>query len=165
MRPLRELTLILLVLAGAILASQVPRFVQEYEQRLGGALQVAQANVERDEGLARARNLAIADYLRQLEAEGPLAREQADGIRARALQYAELRRQAEELAGSSRLVRPVVLARAHDPDLLRATWEKYEVTLTFDLAFGAIGLLVGWLINSILWLPFGYRHRAFGIRQ
>jgi len=41
MRPLRELTLILLALAGALLLSQLPGYVSAYEQRLGGAVDEA----------------------------------------------------------------------------------------------------------------------------
>jgi hypothetical protein len=57
----------------------------------------------------------------------------------------------------------VVLTRTYDQSLLRATWNQFAVTATFDPAFGGIGLLLGWLLNALLWalVP---RRRAYAGR-
>jgi hypothetical protein len=66
MRALQELTLIVAILAGTIGGSQVPRFVQEYEQRLGGASQEADRQLAEYRRIAEATGQPFADYLRQL---------------------------------------------------------------------------------------------------
>ena len=68
MRALQELTLVVAILAGAIGGSQVPRFVQEYEQRLGGASQEAGRQLAAYRRVAEAAGQPFADYLRRLTA-------------------------------------------------------------------------------------------------
>jgi len=61
MRALQELTLIVAILAGTMEGSQVPRFVQEYEQRLGGASQEADRQLAEYRRIAEAAGQPFAD--------------------------------------------------------------------------------------------------------
>ena len=63
MRLFRDTTLVVLALLGAIALSQVPRFVQEYEQRLGGALQEARRQLGQYEILGAKRGRTAGDAL------------------------------------------------------------------------------------------------------
>jgi len=49
------------------------------------------------------------------------------------------------------------LLQHNDPELLRASWAAYQPSPSLDLEFGAIGLLLGWLVNALLWALFGPR--------
>lgn len=156
MRFFRDLTLLVLVLGGAIGFSQVPRFVQEYEQRLGGALQEAQRQLARFDALALGQGVPLAALGRRLEESadpavagmGRVVREQAGRVTA-------LMQQADALAGASRFLKPLILLQHHDAELLAATWAKYEYTLTLDIGFAALGALVGLLLNALLWIGLG----------
>ena len=152
MRALYDLTLIIAILVGAIGGSQVSRFVQEYEQRLGGALQEATRQLAEYRRVADAAGLSFADYLDRLRSSpDPSVSGTGQTIAATDLRTSELAAQARTLDQTSRLLKPVVLLRQHDPELLRATWSQFEPTLTLDPSFAALGILLCWLLNALLW--------------
>jgi hypothetical protein len=160
----RDATLVVLTLAGAVALSQAPRFVQEYEQRLGGALQEARRQLAEHERLASREGLSLDAFARRLAASpdrsvagvGALLGDQAE-------RAASLARQAQALESAGHFAKPLVLLRRHDRELLAATWAKYRYTLTLDPGFAAAGALLGLLLNAAVWsLPvrFGRRRRA-----
>jgi hypothetical protein len=148
----RDATLVALTLAGAIALSQAPRFVQEYEQRLGGALQEARRQLGEHERLASHEGLSFDAFVRRLASSpdrsvagiGALLGEQAE-------RAASLARQARALDAAGHFAKPLVLLRRHDPELLAAAWAKYRYTLTLDPGFAALGGLVGLLLNAGFW--------------
>jgi hypothetical protein len=151
-RALQELTLVVAILAGTIGGSQVPRFVQEYEQRLGGASQEAGRQLAEYRRVAEATGQPFADYLRRLSGnEDPSVAATGRTIAATEARAAGLGAQAEALGRASRLLKPLVLLRRHDPELLRATWARFEPTLTLDPGFAALGVLLGWLLHALPW--------------
>jgi hypothetical protein len=162
----RDATLVALTLAGAVVLSQAPRFVQEYEQRLGGALQEARRQLAEHERLAAREGLSLDAFAHRLTASpdrtvagiGALLGEQAE-------RAASLARQAQALESAGHLAKPFVLLRRHDRELLAATWAKYRYTLTLDPAFAAAGALLGLLLNAAAWNLlswFGRRHGTVG---
>lgn len=160
MRFFRDLTLVLFVLAGTIGMSQVPRFVQEYEQRLGGALQEARRQLAEFERLATREGLTLDAFAQalgtnQASAVAGLGR----SIQAQAARTHALAAQAEALERAGRFRKPLLLLRHHDRDLLAATWAKYALTLTLDPGFAALGALFGLVVNGLLWAVLGPRRR------
>ena len=155
MRALRDLFLVVLVLAGAVLGSQVPRIVQEYEQRLGGAKQEAARQLDAFRALAAREDLPFDRYLARL-LESPDAPTADIGRTMAEMQRrtAGLEAQASMIETAPRLLKPLFVLRHYDPDLLRATWDKYEATLTLDPAFAALGALLAWALNALAWAPF-----------
>jgi hypothetical protein len=166
MRLLRDLTLVALVLAGAIGFSQVPRFVQEYEQRLGGALQEAQRQLDRYETLARQEGLALEGLAQRFAANADSAVAGIGRIvREQTARRDDLRVQAQALAEAGRLAKPIVLLRRHDPEILAAAWAKFAYTLTLDPGFAALGAAAGLLLNALIWwAPFRRRRGLSGAR-
>jgi hypothetical protein len=148
----RDATLVALALAGAVVLSQAPRFVQEYEQRLGGALQEARRQLAEHGRLASREGLSLGAFAHRLAASpdrsvagiGALLGEQAG-------RAASLDRQAQALESAGHLAKPLVLLRRHDPELLAAAWAKYRYTLTLDPGFAALGALLGLLLNAGSW--------------
>lgn len=152
MRFLRELTAIAFAVLVGFAVSQVPRFVQEYEQRLGGALQEASRQLEEFRRNAEASSLTFNEYVgRHLDSADAALRATGRTIQGSVLRVADLREQAQRLKDAGKFVKPPVLIRTYDAKLLRATWDQFAVTATFDPAFGVIGLLLGWLLNGLLW--------------
>lgn len=165
MRPIRELTLILLALAGAMLLSQLPGYVAAYEQRLGGALDEARRTLYGFMQDAGSNGLSFENYVARLKSnpDGSVAAT-GSSIEALATRVASLTAQQEELAAAGKLKRPLLLLQHHDPDLLRASWAAYQASPSLDLEFGAIGLLLGWLLNALLWALFGPRYAYSRLR-
>jgi hypothetical protein len=162
MRLLHELTAIVLAVLIGFAVSQVPRFIQEYEQRLGGALQEATRQLDEFRSNAAAAGLSFNEYqARHLDSPDTALRATGRTIQNSVARVADLREQVQRLGEAIKFVKPVVLATTYDASLLRATWQRFEVTASFDPAFGALGLLVGWLLNALLWalVP---RRRAYG---
>jgi hypothetical protein len=161
-RALYDLTLAAAVLIGAIGGSQVPRFVQEYEQRLGGAFQEASRQLSEYRRVADDSRLPFPDYVQRL-ITSPDSSVAATGRAVAAVdtRTADLAAQVRALEQAPRLVKPFLLLRAYDADLLRATWERFQTTLTLEPAFAALGAMLGWAVNALLWrLPTRRRKAA-----
>jgi hypothetical protein len=162
MRALHELTAIALAVLVGFMVSQLPRFIQEYEQRLGGALQEATRQLDDFRHNAEGAGLSFNEYVgRHLDSADAALRATGRTIQNSVLRVADLREQVQRLSDASKFAKPVVLTRTYDGSLLRATWDTFAVTATFDPAFGAIGLVLGWLLNALVWrvVP---RRRAYG---
>ena len=158
MRAVRELTLILLALAGALLLSQVPGFVAAYEQRLGGALDEARRTLYGFVGDAERNGLSFEGYVAKLRDNADSSVAATGGtIQALAIRVGALTEQQEALAAAGKLAKPLLLLRRRDPELLRASWAAYRASPSLDLEFSAIGLLLGWLLNALLWALLGPR--------
>ena len=152
MRLYRDATLVVLALLGAVAFSQVPRFVQEYEQRLGGALQEARRQLGQYEILARNEGVPLAALWQRLGASSDRSVAAVGrSIGEQAGRAASLAAQADALENAGRLMKPLVLIRRHEPELIAATWAKYQYTLTLDIAFAALGALAGLLLNAVMW--------------
>lgn len=162
MRFFHEFTAIALAVLVGFAVSQVPRFIQEYEQRLGGALQEATRQLDEFRRNAEAAGLSFNEYqARHLDSSDTALRATGRTIQGSVARVADLREQAQHLADATKFSKPVVLVRAYDASLLRATWQRFEITATFDPIFGLIGLALGWLLNGLLWLLVP-RRRAYG---
>jgi len=123
--------------AGAATASQLPEFVQQYLQRLGG---------HRDEAYR---------FVQMLKAQGTdasnavlaLAQERADSL-ARAF---------DTIAQSGDLLRPATFLRHVDIDVARATLDLFRpaVPLTpAGILYGGLGLIAGIVLVNLLLAPF-----------
>jgi len=105
---------------------------------------------------AEAYRRAVASDAYFHEGRNPLSR-----AYVRIKRYDDAWRQLQRLADAAKFAKPVVLVRNYDGSLLSATWQRFVVSASFDPAFGAIGLAIGWLLNGLLWalVP---RRRSYG---
>ena len=162
MRMLHEITAIALAVLVGFAVSQVPRYIQEYEQRLGGALQEATRQLDEFRRNAEVAGLSFNEYVgRHLDNPDPAMRATGRTIQNSVLRVADLRDQVQRLRDASKFTKPLVLSKTYEGALLHATWDTFAITATFDPAFGAIGLVLGWLLNALLWLAVP-RRRAYG---
>lgn len=158
---LRDLSLLVFILSGAIGGSQVPQFVQQYVQRLGGALQIAQEYIGKYEPLAQDDGLAVGEFARQLaESTDPRVAGLGQAVQAQVERTMMLEEHAKLLAAAGPLVQPWELVRHHDAELLAGTWRDFRYTLTLDPAFAAVGTLWGLILNTVLWSILGRLGRS-----
>jgi Protein of unknown function (DUF2937) len=148
---MRDLLLVLLVGAGAVGGSQLPSFVQQYEQRLGGARQEATRQLERFRLLASGQGLDLDSYAARLAANpDSLVVRTGEAVVELRRRVAVLDRHAQELAAAAWLRRPLVVLAAADHELLEGTWRTFRPTLALDPTFGAVGAIGGWLVRWLL---------------
>jgi hypothetical protein len=127
---------------GAAAASQLPEFVHQYLQRLGG---------HRDEAF---------NFVQMLKSQGADASSAV--FMAAQARADSLARAFDAIAQSSELFRPAVFLRHMDADIARATLDLFlpAVPLTgAGLLYGGIGLILGVVaVNSAL-APFALMRR------
>lgn len=125
--------------AGAAACAQLPEFIQQYLQRLGGHL---------DEARLAARTLA----------EGPALRGLDEVSRATALAAAEARiatllEARDAIAGAVPFAKPFALAFHADPDIAAGAWAAFKPAVPLDpvgLTYALAGLVLGWLAYEIV---------------
>lgn len=138
-------------LVGLLAASQVPGYVQEYEQRLGGARDEVARLLAEFAAIAKRSGQDLATYAALLvENDDPSISDTGRKIIDLSEREARITDHATVLAASSRFMKPVVMVQNGDREIMGATWRTYHHTLTLDPAFGAVGLGVGWFIYIIL---------------
>lgn len=154
---------IVVALAAAAAAAQFPEFVQQYQQRLGGAADELAAFVaDFDEDAARhdlTRAQAIARYRQAGDAFLGRRGDRAVAIIER---YQRLVAHRQDLGRAGPFARLVVFARDFDPDFVRATAADFRpaVPVTAEGAsHAAAGFLTGLVLGSLLLGAFARRRR------
>lgn len=161
---MRHFPLVVFALLAALALSQVPTFVQEYEQRLGGAIDELARVIARDADNARALGLDLNAFLQKHELSGdPAFHKTGQAMRERLSRHRDLTAAAKTLDAAPVWRKPFLLAADADRDIAQRAWEKFRPTLTLDPLFGSAGLLIALLIRDLaawLWgLVFGRRKR------
>lgn len=136
-------------------AAQAQGFALAYLQRIGGHLDEATRLL----GQIRA---GVAPY----DQVAPVARaalEAAAAARAQTLAAAR-----DAIAAADPFLRPLEALRHADPEIARATWTDYVVSLPVEpasLAYGLTGMVLAWLVydglTALLRWPFR-RHIRYG---
>ncbi|APX10997.1 DUF2937 family protein [Tateyamaria omphalii] len=159
-----------LVLAGGLLggatASQFPEFAQQYQQRLGGAVDALAEVVADFDTSARAAGLSRDAALAQMQGTEFLDRRRADMTRTFD-RYDRLRADLAALQDAGPFMRAYHAARSTDGEVANAALTAFKpaLPLTFaGAAFAGAGFLAGLLAMSatlklLLW-PFAGRRRT-----
>ncbi len=134
---------ILAAVAGVCFA-QLPAFIQQYLQRLGGHVDEAQLNLSQ---------ITTGASFRSLDAP---AREVLTVSLNQRVSELEIGEQA--ITGASASVRPFIFLRELDPDIVMATFRAFEPAVplsTAGLIYGVTGIVAGWLFYELLKVPAG----------
>lgn len=149
-----------LLVAG--LASQAPEFVQQYSQRLGGAIDELRGIVARFDQEAANQSLSREGGIARLEANpDPLAQGRGRDMAGTAARLASLERQREAFAVAGPLSRYTVFAEDFDPRVASGTYAAFAPALPVTLAglvAAMIGFGLGWIGTHLLAWPMR-RHR------
>ena len=141
---------------GAVLASQLPEFVQQYRQRLGGAIDELATIVVRFDADASVNGLTREAALAKL-AQSP-----DDVVRRRAVDASENIRRLCSLEDQRRLMNEAGplgqiahFADRADPALTRATFRDFAPavpTTAAGLLTAFVGFIIGWgLVHFTAW--------------
>jgi DUF2937 family protein len=141
-------------LLGGLAASQGPEYVQQYRQRLGGAIDELRRVVERFERDAQATGQTREGAIGQLdENRDALVRRQGDAMRANIERLDRLERQGQAFQTAGPFRRLVVLAHDADPEIARAAYLDYEPavpTTVEGYTMAGAGFLAGWSISRLI---------------
>ncbi len=150
-----------LLVAG--LASQIPEFVQQYSQRLGGAIDELQDIVARFDQEAANQSLSRTQGIARLEANpDPLAQSRGRDMEGTAARLAALQRQRDAFAVAGPLSRYTVFAEDFDPRVAAGAYGTFEPAVPITqagLIAAVIGFVLGWVATRVLTWPLRRRHR------
>lgn len=149
-------------------ATQAPEFWQQYQQRLGGAIDELAAIVAQFDKDAAAQHVDESQAVTRLEANSdPLA--QGRGVEMQHIidRLAKLRRAAAAFNSSNVVSKWIALARTFDPAIAARAYEAYQPavpTTTDGFISGLIGFVIGGALVHLIGLPIRHRKKLFGRR-
>jgi hypothetical protein len=136
----------ILCVAGAILFSQLPEFIQQYLQRLGGHLDEARRALEQFRATAAHSRLTLDRFITQTAANADpavarLARVMTDAV----VRVDDLAAAQAAITQAPLWSRPFVFLRHLDPRIAGATWDIFKPAVPTTLE-GLVYALAGMLV-------------------
>jgi hypothetical protein len=136
----------LLCVVGAVLFSQLPEFIQQYLQRLGGHLDEARHQLEQFRAAAAKSNLTLDEFItRTLGSAEPAVARLGGVMRETVARVDELAAAETAIRQASIFARPFVFLRHLDLSIAQATWSIFKpaVPTTLEgLVYAALGVLL-----------------------
>jgi hypothetical protein len=135
-----------LCVAGAIIFSQVPEFMQQYLQRLGGHLDEARRQLQQFEHAAAQSGLSLDRLIGQTSANANSAVAKLGGVMTEAVTRVDTLTAAQSaIQHASLWSRPFVFLQHLDPSIARATWAVFQPavpTTVEGLIYALLGMLI-----------------------
>lgn len=151
-------------LSLAAVFSQLPEFVQQYRQRLGGAVDELRRVVAQFDREARAQSLDRVAAVARLEGNpDPLVQARGRDVTETADRERRLEAQDRAFADAGPLDRYWAFAERFDPDIARQAYAAYQPAVpvtTAGFVAGAIGLVLGYGGTHVAAAPFRRRRRG-----
>jgi hypothetical protein len=145
----------------AVGASQAPEFAQQYNQRLGGAVDELHAIVQSFDQDARRNGLSREGGLQRMEtAQDRFVAERGEAQRQTIARFERLQAQKSAMDAPDVWTRVMAMIGNYDAEIGRRAMGDFRpaVPLTAEgLFFGLVGLLVGVVVVGIAALPMGRR--------
>lgn len=136
----------LLCVVGAVLFSQLPEFIQQYLQRLGGHLDEARRQLEQFRAVAAQSDLTLAQLIaRNLGSSEPTVAGLGRVIQETMARVDALAAADAAIRQASMLSRPFVFLRHLDLSIVHATWTIFKPavpTTVEGLFYSACGVLL-----------------------
>lgn len=150
-------------LMGAIAASQLPEFAQQYRQRLGGAIDELRRVVDSFDRDAQGSGLNRSGALDRMKNSGDeLQRRQSISVATHVARLDSLESERNAMRDAGPFERLVLFASRSDPALARRTYDDFEpaVPTTGEGAVAAgAGFFAGWGISRLIGALFRRRRR------
>ncbi len=159
---------------GAAVFSQIPEFIQQYIQRLGGHVDEAQRQVDHIIQAARLSGKTVEGYIGKfIASQDPDFRRQGEMLQDTIERALELQDALEAVENASVLTKPFVFLAKMQYPIFRATLENFEpaVPLTLEnLVYALAGLFFAMSVyrlslNSPVWLVKKVKARSRTRRQ
>lgn len=136
----------LLCVVGAVAFSQVPEFIQQYVQRLGGHLDEARRQLERFQATAAQSGLSLDQLIHATAATAdPAVARLGAVIRDSQARVAVLSADEQAIRAAQLFSRPFVFLHHAEPEIVRATWSIFRpaVPTTFEgLIYALAGVVI-----------------------
>jgi hypothetical protein len=136
----------MLCVLGAVIFSQVPEFMQQYLQRLGGHLDEARRQMQQFQQAAGQSGLTLERFIAQTSTNMDTAVAKLGGVMSRAITRVDTLESAQSaLQNASLWTRPFVFLRHLDSSIAHATWSIFKPAVP-TTAEGLVYALGGMLI-------------------
>ena len=136
----------LLCVAGTVIFSQVPEFMQQYLQRLGGHLDEARRQLAQFQQAAAQSGLTLDRLISQTSTNADPAVAKLGGVMTEAITRVETLESAQSaIQHASLWERPFVFVQHVDSSIARATWTIFKPavpTTVEGLVYALCGMLV-----------------------
>jgi Protein of unknown function (DUF2937) len=150
-------------------STQAPEFWQQYQQRLGGAIDELTTIVNQFDSDAAAQHLSESQAVSRLEANSdPLAQGRGAEMQRIADRLTRLRKAQAAFNSTNVISKWIALAENFDPTIAARAYEAYQpaVPTTPDgFISGVIGFVLGWILTHLIGLPVRHHKKLFGPRQ
>lgn len=154
-----------LCVAGAVLFSQAPEFMQQYLQRLGGHVDEARRQLQQFKDVAAQAGLSLQQLIEKTRATADqgVAR-LADVMLQSEARVASLETAQQAIQQASPLERPFVFLRHVDNEIAQATWRIFQPAVPTTLegalyaVLGVVTLLV--LYHGLIRVPLRHLRMA-----
>jgi hypothetical protein len=134
----------------AVLFGQIPEFIQQYEQRLGGAADELRLLVQHFDEDSRRSGYQRSDALQLMGRNTEqLVRDQSIRMSENIGRLANLQEQQVTLRQRGSAARFVSFAYNYDRPLATRTWENYQIGFPLSLA-GALFALIGFALSFLV---------------
>ena len=146
-----------LCVVGAVLFSQVPEFMQQYLQRLGGHLDEARRQLQQFTDTAAQSGLTLERFIAQTAANAEPAVAKLGGVMTGTVErVADLAAAQTALQNATTWSRPFVFVARLDLPIARATWGIFKPAVPTTLE-GLLYALAGMLV-LLAFYHFGIKH-------
>jgi hypothetical protein len=136
----------ILCVVGTVAFSQIPEFMQQYLQRLGGHLDEARRQLGKFEDAAEQSGITLDRLIAQTGSNADAAVAKLGGVMTDSVaRVEELQAAQTAIVNASLWERPFVFFKNMDADIARATWQIFKPaipTTVEGLVYAAIGMLV-----------------------
>jgi Protein of unknown function (DUF2937) len=144
-----------------LVSAQAPEFAQQYQQRLGGAVDELRTVVDQFDADARRSGLDRAGGLKRMEAANDdFLRRRAASVSATIDRFSKLEAQQQAMKAEDAVSRVTAMVRNFDSQIAEGAKKDFRPALPLTLEgvfFGLIGFLSGAVVMAILALPLGRR--------
>lgn len=148
----------LFIIAGALLMSQMPLFMQYYTQQLAGRVSELQWQKENFEQMAVQSGKSLDQYVQKFLINDDLDfKQQGQFMKATIERWEDFSKSLVELEKASVWAKPFVFLQKLDWNIMLATYDSFEPGLTLNLegvVFAVAGMFIGsflfFLIRSLL---------------
>lgn len=135
-----------LCVGGAVLFSQVPEFMQQYLQRLGGHLDEARRHLAEFHRAAAQTGISLDQLIAKTARNADPAVAKLGGVMTETVTRTEnLQAAHDALIGANLWERPFIFLRYLEADIARGTWRVFQpaVPTTYEgLTYALLGMLV-----------------------
>lgn len=149
----------LFAVASALIFSQIPIFMQHYQQHLSGHVTELQMQVQSMRNAAALTGKSLQQYvIKFLSSEDVDFKNQGNLMNEMIHRYNSLSEGHQALQEASIYSKPIVFLKYFDKNIAQSTWNSFEIGLSFNIEgiiYALIGIGFGLLVYRLLFKAAG----------